>query len=130
MLGANILAELLKREWQSIREHLGGQWNEFLESYREIVASLPENPTRADVEEAADKICSLMSRYPCTHRLLQEWMSMPQERMLTSARETLSEQEQVRQICNRLKELAQERPTPGKAEQEKGQGIKKPSEGG
>lgn len=105
------IVELLESKWQSIREQLGEKWDEFVSAYRSIIATLPEEPTRADLERIADDICSLMRRYDYTLGLLLDWQNVLSERLLQDTSETLSEQEQVRQIGNRFKQLAYEEPS-------------------
>lgn len=110
-LDAGNIIELLEGEWHSISEQLGEKWDEFVEAYRDIIATLPGEPTRADLERIADAICSLMSRYGYTLGLLRGWQGALSERLLLDTGETLSEQEQIHQICNRLKQLASEKPS-------------------
>lgn len=114
---ANDLVELLESEWQSISERLGEKWDEFLAAYRGIVATLPDEPTRSDLERVADAICSLMRRYDYTLGLLRGWQGVLSERLILGADETLKERERVRQICNRFKQLVSEESKQTKAEQ-------------
>jgi hypothetical protein len=107
-MNANDVVGLLEAEWQSIREQLGEQWGDFVATYREIVAALPEEPSRDDMERIADAVCQLMGRYDYTRGLLRGWQSVTWERLLPSPTSTLSEQEQVRQVCNRFRQLAEE----------------------
>jgi hypothetical protein len=107
-MNANDVVGLLEAEWQSIREQLGEQWDDFVAAYREIVAALPEEPSRDDMERIADAVCQLMGRYDYTRGLLRGWQSVTWERLLPSPTSTLNEQEQVRQICNRFRQLAEE----------------------
>ncbi|MFN3421788.1 MAG: hypothetical protein ACK40X_08700 [Armatimonadota bacterium] len=124
-MNANDVAKLLEREWQNIRQQLGEGWGEFHRAYRDIIATLPEEPTRSDLERVADEICQLMSRYDYTLGLLQGWQGGLSERLLPSAGETLSEKEQIRQVCNRFKHLAEQ----DEARQEQGQSSEKPERG-
>jgi len=107
-MNANDVVGLLEAEWQSIREQLGEQWDDFVATYREIVAALPEEPSRDDMERIADAVCQLMGRYDYTRGLLRGWQSVTWERLLPSPTSTLSEQEQVRQVCNRFRQLSEE----------------------
>jgi hypothetical protein len=109
-MNANDVVGLLEAEWQSIREQLGEQWDDFVAAYREIVAALPEEPSRDDMERTADAVCQLMGRYDYTRGLLRGWQSMTWtwRSLLISPTSTLSEQEQVRQVCNRFRQLAEE----------------------
>jgi hypothetical protein len=115
-MNANDIVELLEKEWQSIREQLGEQWDDFVAAYREIVAALPEEPSRDDMERTADAVCQLMGRYDYTRGLLRRRQSVTREDagtrdfwfFLTSSTSTLSEQEQVRQVCNRFRQLSEE----------------------
>jgi len=107
-MNANDVVGLLEAEWQSVREQLGKRWDDFVAAYREIVATLPEEPSRDDMERIADAVCQLMGRYDYTRGLLRGWQSVTWERLLTSPTSTLSEQEQVRQVCNRFRQLAEE----------------------
>jgi hypothetical protein len=107
-MNANDIVELLEAEWQSVREQLGEQWDDFVAAYRGIVATLPEEPSRDDMERIADAVCQLMGQYDYTRGLLRGWQSVTRERLLTSSTSTLSEQEQVRQVCNRFRQLAGE----------------------
>lgn len=52
-----------------------------------------------------------MSRRDYTLGLLLGWQSALLGRLLLDTGETLSEREQVHQICNRLKRLASEKPS-------------------
>jgi hypothetical protein len=107
-MNANDVVGLLEAEWQSVRERLGEQWDDFVAEYRGIVTALPEKPSRDDMERIADAVCQLMGRYDYTRGLLRGWQSVTRERLLTSPTSTLSEQEQVRQVCNRFRQLAEE----------------------
>jgi hypothetical protein len=107
-MNANDVVGLLEAEWQSIRKQLGEQWDDFVAAYRGIVATLPEEPSRDDMERTADAVCQLMGRYDYTRGLLRGWQSVTWERLLPSPTSTLSEQEQVRQVCNRFRQLAEE----------------------
>jgi hypothetical protein len=107
-MNANDVVGLLEAEWQSIREQLGEQWGDFVAAYRDIVAALPEEPSRDDMERIADAVCQLMGRYDYTRGLLRGWQSVTRERLLPSPTSTLSEQEQVHQVCNRFRQLAEE----------------------
>ena len=107
-MNADDVAKLLEREWQNIRQQLGESWSDFYTAYRSIIAKLPEAPTRSDLERITDEICQLMSRYDYTLGLLRGWHGMLSERLLLSPAETLSEKEQVQQICNRFKQLAEQ----------------------
>jgi hypothetical protein len=107
-MNANDVVGLLEAEWQSIREQLGEQWDDFVAAYREIVAALPEEPSRDDMERIADAVCQLMGRYDYTRGLLRGWQSVTRERLLPSPMSTLNEQEQVLQVCNRFRQLAEE----------------------
>jgi hypothetical protein len=107
-MNANDIVELLEAEWQSVREQLGEQWDDFVAAYREIVAALPEEPSRDDMERIADAVCQLMGRYDYTRGLLRGWQSVTRERLLPSPTSTLNEQEQVHQVCNRFRQLAEE----------------------
>jgi hypothetical protein len=107
-MNANDVVGLLEAEWQSIREQLGKRWDDFVAAYRDIVVALPEEPSRDDMERIADAVCQLMGRYDYTRGLLRGWQSVTWERLLTSPTSTLSEQEQVRQVCNRFRQLAEE----------------------
>lgn len=113
-MSANDVVELLEREWQSIAEKLGEEWGNFKAAYQSIIATLPENPTRADVERIADEVCSLLSRYDYTHGLLRGWQGAHAERLLLDPEKTLREQEQLNQICNRFRQLAAKEPSPDK----------------
>jgi hypothetical protein len=115
-MNANDVVGLLEAEWQSIREQLGEQWDDFVAAYREIVAALPEEPSRDDMERIADAVCQLMGRYDYTRGLLRRRQSVTRKDAgtrdfwfwLPSSTITLNEQEQVRQICNRFRQLAEE----------------------
>jgi hypothetical protein len=107
-MNANDVVGLLEAEWQSIREQLGEQWDDFVAAYREIVAALPEEPSRDDMERIADAVCQLMGRYDYMRGLLRGWQSVTRERLLPSPTSTLNEQEQVHQVCNRFRQLAEE----------------------
>jgi len=107
-MNANDVVELLEAEWQSIKEQLKGQWDDFAEEYLRIVASLPEEPSRDDMERTADAVCQLMKRYDYTRGLLRGWQSSHAERLLSSAEQSLSEKEIVHQVCNRFRQLAEE----------------------
>ena len=105
---ANDIIELLEAEWPGIRENLREQWHDFVAAYRDIVAALPEEPSRDDIERTADAVCQLMGRYDYTQGLLRGWLGSLTERLLSSAEESLSEQEKVNQIRNRFHQLAKE----------------------
>jgi len=105
-MNANDVVELLEKEWQSIRENLGKQWDGFVAEYRDIISALPKEPSRDDLERTADAVCQLMGRYDYTRGLLRGWQSVTLERLLTNATSTLSSQEQVNQLCNRFHQLA------------------------
>jgi hypothetical protein len=107
-MNANDVVGLLEAEWQSVREQLGKRWDDFVAAYRDIVVALPEEPSRDDMERIADAVCQLMGRYDYTRGLLRGRQSVTWERLLTSPTSTLSEQEQVRQVCNRFRQLAEE----------------------
>jgi len=103
---ANDIVELLEAEWQSIRENLREQWHDFVAAYCGIISALPKEPSRDDLERTADAVCQLMGRYDYTRGLLRGWLGSLTERLLSSAEESLSEQEKVNQLCNRFHQLA------------------------
>lgn len=100
------LASFLEQNWDAIRQNLGEGWNEFLTEYRQIVASLPEEPGVEGLEHAADAICALLKGHDYTRGLLQGWLGAHRERIIPSARNTLSNKETARQIRNRFQQLA------------------------
>lgn len=107
-MDAGDVAKLLETEWPSIRQQLGESWASFHRAYRSVIATLPQEPTRRDLERVADEICQLMSRHPYTLGLLRGWHGVCTERLLPSPAEALPEGQQVRQICNRFKVLAEQ----------------------
>lgn len=101
-ISTNDVVQLLESYWQDIQRNLGNQWHEFLSEYKEIVRPLQEKQSREGLEHATDAVCELMQRYDYTHNLLRNWQVLHNTRHPNSAEQTLDEEEQVRQICNRL----------------------------
>ncbi len=100
------ILNLLESQWDAIRQNLGEGWNEFLTEYRQIVGDLPEEPSIEELEHTADAICTLLGQRDYTRGLLQGWLGAYHERIIASARSTLSDKETARQIRNRFQQLA------------------------
>ncbi|RMI04774.1 MAG: hypothetical protein D6681_09115 [Calditrichaeota bacterium] len=101
------VTELLERNWEQLPPGLGSQWEDFYREFCRLVKALPSPATRRDVETAADGLFDLLNRYHYTRGLLRGWRSGFTERLPGN---TLTDKEQVRQVCNRLRTLAQQAP--------------------
>lgn len=120
----------LKDNWGKIREQLGEKWDEFIKGYQDIIETLPESPTDDDVEQIIEKICDLMNSYNHTRALMRDRqaalrIAVRMKGMLKSPEKTLNRQEQLRQICNRLKELVSDFEEPDRAKRSKSEGQQK-----
>jgi hypothetical protein len=104
-MNAEMVVALLEQNWHGLRGELGEQWEDFTESYSDIVARLPSEPSREDLERTVDAVCELLNRYEYGRGLLRSSQVFASERLLAAASETLSDQERTRQVCNRLREL-------------------------
>ena len=99
--------ELLEKNWEYLPTVLGTHWEDFYKEFQTIVNALLPEATRKDLEMAADDIFVLMKQYNYTSGLLKGWRSVFTERLLENS---LSNKEQIRQICNRLQKLARSSP--------------------
>ena len=95
---------------------------EFTEGYRQILADLPAEPGREDLERMADSLCRLLNRYEYGRGLLQGYRTPAPERLLPAANEVLPDKEYVHQVCNRLRHLQEREQAkkPGDTEQKAG----------
>jgi hypothetical protein len=104
-MNAEMVVALLEQNWDGLQLELGGQWEDFTGSYSDIVARLPSEPGRDDLERTVDALCELLNRYEYGRGLLRGCRVPTSEKLLAAASETLSEQERTRQVCNRLRVL-------------------------
>lgn len=105
-MNERIIARLEER-WSALPTELGPQWNGFAESYDKIVITLSDNSTLQELESAVKAVFDLLSNYEFGRALLQEaeHAARPRLRGLSPPANTLSKEEYLRQICNRLREL-------------------------
>lgn len=101
-----IIARLEER-WSALPTELGPQWNGFAESYDKIVVRLSDNSTLQEVESAVKAVVDLLGNYEFGRALLQhaEHTARPRLRGLSSPASTLGREEELHQICNRLREM-------------------------
>jgi hypothetical protein len=101
-----IIARLEER-WSTLPTELGRQWNGFAESYDKIVIGLSDNSTLQEVESAVKAVFDLLGNYEFGRALLQEaeHAARPRIRGLSAPANTLGREEDLHQICNRLREM-------------------------
>lgn len=104
-MDAEEVVALLEQNWDALQAELGKQWWEFAQSYRNILADLPDEPEREDLERTVDRLCGLLNRYEYGRGLLHGYRTPGRERLLLAASEVLADQESVPQVCNRLRHL-------------------------
>src|SRR5262245_6211639 len=101
-----IIARLEER-WSALPTELGPQWKGFAESYDKIVITLSDNSTLREVESSVKAVVDLLRNYEFGRALLQEVKHTTRRglRGLSSPPDTLRKEEDLHQICNRLREL-------------------------
>ena len=111
---AGDVTRLLEANWPLLKAALGEQWEEFGRSYREIIAQLPTTPDAEAVHITVDRVVRLLAGFEDGRVLLREAGGPVRVRLLVPASHELDDVELVRQICNRLRVLAQdvEQPRP------------------
>lgn len=104
-MDANRFVNKLQSWWLKLEAAMGSNWNAFAAATADAVSVLPAQPTSADLQSTLDRLRALLKQHDAGRSLLAEIDRPRVMRAVDDSERTLSNQEDLNQVANRLRAI-------------------------